>query len=127
MASIERKRVYLSPLKHLLGIILPKSVISSIQARRHKGNTSTVENDKQPIAGDTLLQEFSLTDFDIGEYKLPDAYVSVIARSTVASSSGVNPPSISRNKPTRLITLERRTSAAVSSSRGIGKSKGLIW
>lgn len=65
--SIERKRVYRSPMKHLLGIILPKSVISSIQARRHKSNTSTVDK-KQLIAGDTLLQKFSLTDFDIGKY-----------------------------------------------------------
>ena len=65
--SIERERVYRSPLKHLVGIILPKSVISSIQARRHKSNISTVDK-KQLIAGDTLLQEFSLADFDIGEY-----------------------------------------------------------
>jgi 2-polyprenyl-3-methyl-5-hydroxy-6-metoxy-1,4-benzoquinol methylase len=67
--SIERKRVYRSPLKHLLWIILPKSVISSIQARRHKSNTSTLDR-KQLIVGDTLLQKFSLTDFDIGEYTI---------------------------------------------------------
>jgi len=65
--SIDRKRIYRSPMKHLAGIILPKSVISSIQARRHKSNATTVDK-KQLIAGDNLLQKFSLIDFDIGEY-----------------------------------------------------------
>lgn len=65
--SIERKRVYRSPMKHLAGIILPKSVISSIQARRHKSNTTAVDKNRL-IIGDTLLQKFSLTDFDIGKY-----------------------------------------------------------
>ena len=65
--SIERKRVYRSPMKHVFGIILPKSVISSIQVRRHKSTVSTIDK-KQLIVGDTLLKQLSLTDFDIGEY-----------------------------------------------------------
>src|SRR3989338_7265394 len=55
------------------------------------------------------------------------AYVSEIARSTIESSSGVRPPNINLNNPTRLMIFERKTSSAVSSSRGIGKSKGLMW
>jgi SAM-dependent methyltransferase len=67
VAAIEQKRVYRSPLKHLAGIILPKSILSSIQAVRHKGNRSTVDK-KQLIVAGTLLHEFGLTDFNIGEY-----------------------------------------------------------
>src|SRR3989338_192585 len=55
------------------------------------------------------------------------AYVSEIALSTIESSSGVNPPSISRKSPTKFIIFDRKTSSAVSSSRGIGKSNGLMW
>src|SRR3989344_5550923 len=55
------------------------------------------------------------------------AYVSEMARSTIESSSGVSPPSISRNNPTKLMIFERRTSSAVSSSRGIGRSNGFMW
>src|SRR3989344_4156430 len=56
-----------------------------------------------------------------------DAYVSVIARSRSASSSGVRPPSMVRKNPIRLIIFERRIFAADSSSRGGGRSKGLMW
>ena len=56
-----------------------------------------------------------------------NAYVSVMARSMMASSSGVRPPSMTRNKPTRLMIFERRMSAPLSSSRATGRSNGLIW
>ena len=64
--------------------------------------------------------------FDSGVMSLR-AYVSVIARSTIASSSGVRPPSIIRKSPTRLIMFDRSTSALASSSRGVGRSNGLMW
>ena len=50
-----------------------------------------------------------------------------MALSRIESSSGVNPPSIRRNNPTRFIMFDLRTSAGDSSSRGKGKSKGLMW
>ncbi len=56
-----------------------------------------------------------------------NAYVSVIALSINASSSGVSPPIMIRNNPTRLIIFERKTSAPDSSSRATGRSNGLIW
>src|SRR3989344_592612 len=55
------------------------------------------------------------------------AYVSVMARSMTASSSGVRPPNMMRNNPTRGMMLLRRTSPGFSSSRGIARSKGLMW
>src|SRR3990167_9625473 len=54
------------------------------------------------------------------------AYVSVMARSTIASSSGVSPPSMILKSPTRVIMFERKMSAGDSSSRGMGRSNGLI-
>ena len=55
------------------------------------------------------------------------AYVSDNAWSIIASSSGVNPPSIILINPTKLIILERKTSSTLSSSLGSGKSNGLMW
>ena len=55
------------------------------------------------------------------------AYVSAIARSTIPSSSGVRPPSIMRKRPTKKMMFDRKTSAGASSSRGVGRSKGLMW
>src|SRR5665213_1375892 len=55
------------------------------------------------------------------------AYVSVIALSMTASSSGVRPPSMIRKSPTSVMMLLRSTSDGFSSSRGIGRSNGLIW
>ena len=55
------------------------------------------------------------------------AYVSVMALSTMESSSGVRPPNIMRKSPTKLTMFERKTSAGDSSSRAIGKSNGLMW
>src|SRR3989338_7308251 len=43
------------------------------------------------------------------------------------SSSGVNPPSIIRNNPTRLIMLDRKMSSGLSSVPGTGKSNGFTW
>src|SRR3989344_3895193 len=54
------------------------------------------------------------------------AYVSVIALSMMASSSGVSPPSMMRNKPTSVMMLFRSTSAGFSSSRGTDRSNGLM-
>ena len=55
------------------------------------------------------------------------AYVSVMALSTTASSSGVRPPSMMRKSPTKVMMLLRSTSEGFSSSRGIGRSNGLMW
>ena len=55
------------------------------------------------------------------------AYVSVIALSMMASSSGVNPPSMIRKRPTSVMMLFRSTSAGFSSSRGIARSNGFMW
>src|SRR3990167_1965437 len=55
------------------------------------------------------------------------AYVSVMALSMMASSSGVRPPSMMRKSPTSEMMLLRRTSDGFSSSRGIARSKGLMW
>src|ERR1700733_6046333 len=55
------------------------------------------------------------------------AYVSVIALSMIASSSGVRPPNMIRNNPTSVMMLLRSTSDGASSSRGIGRSNGLMW
>src|SRR3989344_303444 len=55
------------------------------------------------------------------------AYVSVMARSMTASSSGVRPPSMMRKRPTSVMMLLRSTSDGFSSSRGMERSKGLMW
>ena len=54
------------------------------------------------------------------------AYVSVIALSIIASSSGVSPPIMSLKSPTRFMMFERSTLALDSPSLGSGISKGLI-
>src|SRR3989338_4496291 len=55
------------------------------------------------------------------------AYVSVMARSIIPSSSGVSTPRRILKSPTRLTMLERNTSSADSSSRGAASSNGLMW
>src|SRR3989338_3118241 len=55
------------------------------------------------------------------------AYVSVMALSIIASSSGVRPPSMMRKRPTSVMMLLRSTSPGFSSSRGIARSNGLMW